>query len=105
MRLRLLQHRAAVVNPFIDHSEVVDFGECMFVNQMQTPLLRSGAFSLAVLNEAGVCSLTFGLELLPQGIVILIDVQSQEMGRWKILATAGASIRVVFRIVNLESVD
>jgi hypothetical protein len=63
MRLGFPQHGAASVNSLVDDTEVVEFGEAMFVNQMKTPLLRGGAFPFTVLNEAAVCFLTFGLQL------------------------------------------
>ena len=85
--------------------EIVDFGESMLVNKMPAPFLRSRALLLTPFNEAAISLLTSGLKLLPKRIVVLMNVEGQKMGGRKVLAARGASIQMVFRVMDLKRVD
>jgi hypothetical protein len=103
--LRLFQHRQAGVYPFVDDTEVVNLGKGVLVDEMKSTLLGSKTFLITILDEAAICFLTFGFELLAQGVVVLVNVQCKEVGRWEVSATRKAPIGMILRIVNLECFD
>jgi hypothetical protein len=82
---------------------MVSLGKSMLVNEMEAALLSSGALSIAIFDEAGVCLLTFILKLLTKGVVMLVYVKGKKVGRGEILATGGTSVEMFLCIVKFES--
>jgi len=72
----VVEHGGRPVNASVDDSEIVDLGEEVLVNQVQTSLLWRGTFSGTILDKAGIRFLTFGLQGFTKGVVVLINMQS-----------------------------
>lgn len=69
-----MEHGGGLVNPSVDDPEIVDFGEQVLVNQVQTSLLWRRALFVTILDETGICFLTCCLQGFAEGVVVLVNV-------------------------------
>lgn len=81
---------------------MIDLGEQVFINQMQTALLWSRTDFLASFNEASVRFLTLGLQSLTDGVVVFICMQSQEMSGGEVLSASGTTVGMFPHVVNFK---
>lgn len=81
---------------------MIDLGEQVFINQMQTALLWSRTDFLAPFNEASVRFLTFGLQSLTESVVVFICMQSQEMSGREVLSASRTAVGMFPYVVNFK---
>lgn len=74
----------------------------MLVDQMEASFLWRRTFSITVGKKARISLFTSFLQRLTQRVVILLNVQAEEMGRWEISPTFGTSIGMLLCVVDVE---
>ena len=77
----------------------------MLVNEMKSTFLRIGAQLFAAFYETAICLLTFSLKLLSQRIMVLVKVECEKVSSGIVLATGGASVRMLFSVMELKSIN
>lgn len=100
--LTLFQHRCCFVNAMLNDSKVKVARIAMLVDQVQSPLLRCGTLSITVGKKARIGLLTSFLQRLTQRIMVLVEVQREEMGRWKIPSALRTTAAVLLLVMNFE---
>lgn len=95
------KHRVPLVHTFVDDEEIVVAREQMFVDEVKSPFLRSGADFVAVFHKTPIDLLALGLQGFVQWVMALADVQAEEVLCGKVLPAFGATVHMVLGIVDL----